>query len=135
MIDPAMTKGTTLTLMGNQAEVFVRSRMSVGVGTNESRMARQQTYMSEAQKKLKARLQADSNAAGEVFDALEPYLITNFTRGRLINEAYAAKDYGIEAPIEIAGEHSVDKEGFMQFVADEDKLQQIVLSVFYQRNN
>ena len=134
-IDPAMTKGATLTLKGDQAEVFVRGRMSMEVGTNESRMARQSQYLAEVEKKLKARLQADNNAAGAIFDALEPYLVTNFTRGRLINEAYAAKDYTLEAPIEIAGTHSVDGEGFMQFVTDEAKLQEIVLSVFYQKIN
>ena len=134
-IDPAMTKGTTLTLMGDQAEIFVRSRMSIGVGTNESRMARQQQYMAQAQKQLKARLQADSNAAGAIFDALMPYLTTNFTRGRLINEAYAAKDYTVEEPLQIVGEHSIDKEGFMQFVVDEEKLQQIVLSIFYAKKS
>ena len=133
-IDPAMTKGTTLTLMGDQAEVFVRNRMSVGVGTNESRMVRQQTYLSKVQNQLRSRLQADSNAAGAIFDAMAPYLTTNFSRGRLINEAYAAKEYELEAPIELAGEHSIDKDGFMQFVVDEAKLQQVVLSVFYQRN-
>ncbi len=132
-IDPSMTKGSTLTLTGDQAEIFLRSRMSVGVGTNESRMVRQQMYLSEAQKKLKARLQADNNAAGTIFDALEPFLTTNFTRGRLINEAYAAKDYTVEAPMQIAGEHSIDKEGFMQFVVDEEKLQETVLSVFYEK--
>ena len=130
-IDPSMTKGATLKLTGDQAEVFVRARMSVGVGTNESRMARQQLYMSEIQKKLKTQLQADSNWAGVLFDALEPYLTTNFSRGRMINEAYAAKDYTVEEPQQIAGEHSVDKEGFMQFIADEDALQTIVLSIFY----
>lgn len=132
-IDPAMTKGATLTLMGDQAEIFVRSRMSVGVGTNESRMARQQVYMAEAQRKIKAQLQADSNAAGTIFDALQPYLTTNMARGRLINEAYAAKDYALQEPVTIAGEHSVDKEGFMQFVVDEDQLQRLVLSVFYEK--
>ena len=111
----------------------MRNRMSVGVGTNESRMVRQQMYLSEAQKKLKAHLQADSNAAGTIFDALEPFLTTNFTRGRLINEAYAAKDYAIEEPMQIAGEHSIDKEGFMQFIVDEEKLQETVLSVFYEK--
>ena len=133
-IDPAMTKGATLVLTGEQAEPYVRSRMSIGIGTNESRMRRQQQYLSAAQKQLRTRLQGDSNAAGEIFDALSPYLITNFTRGRLINEAYAAKDYSVEAPLEIEGEHSVDKDGFMQFVANEEKVQQIVLSVFYQKN-
>ncbi len=134
-IDPAMTKGATLTLKGEQAEVFVRGRMSVGVGTNESRMTRQQQYLSEAEKKLKAMVQADSNAAGAIFDALEPYLITNFTRGRLINEVYAAKDYVMETPLTIPGEHSVDSEGFMQFVPDEEALQKMVLSVFFQKIN
>lgn len=43
-IDPAMTKGTTLTLHGDQAETFVRSRMTVGDGTNASRMERQSVY-------------------------------------------------------------------------------------------
>lgn len=43
-IDPAMTKGTTLTLHGNQAETFVRSRMTVGDGTNASRMECQSVY-------------------------------------------------------------------------------------------
>lgn len=132
-LDPTMTKGTTLTLRGDQAEIYVRGRMSVGVGTNEARMARQQQYMSAAQRKLRARVQADGNAAGEIFDAMASYLVTNFTRGRLINEAYAAKDYGIEEPIPIEGEHSIDKDGFMQFVVDEEKLQQVVLSVFYQK--
>ena len=107
--------------------------MSVGVGTNESRMVRQQVYMAEAQKQLKARLQADTNAAGEIFDKLSPYLITNFTRGRLINEAYAAKDYAMQEPVTIPGQHSVDKEGYMQFAADENALQNIVLSIFYEK--
>ena len=43
-IDPAMTRGTTLTLHGEQAETFVRSRMTVGDGTNASRMERQSVY-------------------------------------------------------------------------------------------
>lgn len=134
-LDPTMTKGSTLTLKGDQAEFFVRNRMSVGVGTNESRMMRQQIYLSEVQKKIKERLQADSNAAGQLFDALEPFLVTNFTRGRLINEAYAAKDYGMGEPFRINGEHIIDKEGFMQFMADEEDVKDIVLSVFYEKNS
>ena len=132
-MDPAMTKGTTLTLKGSQAEIFVRSRMSMAVGTNEARMARQQQYMAAAQKKLRAMLQADSNAAGTIFDALQPYLITNLARGRLINEAYAAREYAMQEPVQIPGEHSVDKDGFMQFVVDDDELERIVLSIFYEK--
>ena len=46
--DPAMTKGATLTLQGDQAEIFVRRRMDIGEGTNEARMVRQEEYLDPA---------------------------------------------------------------------------------------
>ena len=46
MIDPEMTQGRQITLVGDQAEIYVRSRMSMEVGTNEARMVRQQNYIS-----------------------------------------------------------------------------------------
>ena len=52
-IDPAMTKGTTLTLHGDQAETFVRSRMTVGDGTNASRMERQEAFRGRDQEDCK----------------------------------------------------------------------------------
>ena len=51
-LDPTMTKGTTLTLEGNQAEYYVRGRMYIGVGTNEARMVRQQVFMSALSQRL-----------------------------------------------------------------------------------
>lgn len=53
-LDAAMTQGTTLTLAGEQAEIYVRSRRNVGVGTNETRMKRQQEYISLLSSKLDA---------------------------------------------------------------------------------
>lgn len=52
-IDPAMAKGTTLTLHGDQAETFVRSRMTVGDGTNASRMERQEAFRGRDQEDCK----------------------------------------------------------------------------------
>ena len=43
--DKAMKKGATLKLTDKQAEIYLRSRMNVGKGTNEERMARQHTYL------------------------------------------------------------------------------------------
>lgn len=130
-IDPAMTPGTTLILTGDQAEIFIRERMSIGVGTNESRMKRQQVYLGAAQQKLRAKIGEGTSAMEEFYDALSEYLITDFSKGRLINEAYAAKDYEILDPVQASGTHNVDAEGFMEFLADENDLQRIVLSVFY----
>ena len=87
-LDPAMTAGTTLTLHGDQAEYFVRSRMNVGDGTNTARMERQRQYMAELGRMVYDRLQEGAGFIGELFDELEPMLVTDMARGTMINVAW-----------------------------------------------
>ena len=132
-IDPAMTKGTTLTLWGDQAEVYVRTRRSIGVGTNEARMARQEQYIRQITSQLDAKVQQDQNFVLIAYDALEPYLYTNIPRGQLANEAWAAKDYERMDTIKPDGTYQVGEDGFMEFYPDADALQQAVLQLFYEK--
>ena len=132
-IDPAMTKGTTLTLWGNQAEVYVRTRRSIGVGTNEARMARQEQYIRQITSQLDAKVQQDQNFVLTAYDALEPYLYTNIPRGQLANEAWVAKDYERMDTIKPEGTYQVGDDGFMEFYPDADALQQAVLQLFYEK--
>ena len=132
-LDPAMTQGTTLTLRGKQAEIFVRSRMTVGIGTNEARMARQQQYVSQLMELLNSRIREDREFAGTLLDTLSPYLITSMSRAGIINEAWKAKDHDRLPLIRLPGVHRVGEDGYMEFYADEDALRQTVLDVFYQK--
>ena len=132
-IDPAMTQGTTLTLVGDQAEIFVRSRMSVGVGTNEARMKRQQQYVTQMMELLNDRIHASSDFIGTLFDDLAPYLCTNMSRAQMMNDAWTAKDYTRLPLVSIGGTHAVGSDGYMQFLPDEDALEQVVLDVFYKK--
>lgn len=132
-IDPAMTKGTTLTLWGDQAEVYVRTRRSIGVGTNEARMARQEQYIRQITSQLDAKVQQDQNFVLTAYDALEPYLYTNIPRGQLANEAWTAKDYERMDTIKPEGTYQVGDDGFMEFYPDADALQQAVLQLFYEK--
>jgi LCP family protein required for cell wall assembly len=132
-IDPAMTKGTTLTLVGKQAEIFVRSRMSVGVGTNEARMARQQQYMSQITELLNQKIHENSDFVGSLFDSLSPHLCTNMNRAQMINEAWSIKDYTRLPLVSIEGVHQAGNDGYMQFLPDEKSLEQIILDVFYKK--
>src|SRR5699024_3562789 len=75
-LDPAMTAGTTLTLVGDQAEYYVRSRMNIGIGTNEARMVRQEEYLSALSEKLGARIEEDQAFIEALYEALDPYLTT-----------------------------------------------------------
>lgn len=131
-LDAEMKPGATLTLSGAQAELFVRSRMSIGNGTNAARMERQQQYVSQLIAQLDERVQEDKDFLGTLYDALAPYLTTNLSRGRLINESWAAKDYARAPLVTPAGKHVIGSDGFMEFHVDEDALLQTVLSLFYE---
>lgn len=130
--DPTMTQGATLTLHGDQAEIYVRSRRDVGVGTNEARMARQEQFVTKLFAQLDAQMRSDQNFSGTMFDTLSPYLTTSIGRGRLINAVWLAKDYARPEPLSITGTHRVGSDGFMQFYADEASLYEAVLDLFYE---
>ena len=132
-IDPAMTKGTTLTLHGDQAETFVRTRRSIGVGTNETRMARQEQYIQKLAAQLDAEVKQNQNFVLTAYDAMEPYLYTNIPRGQLANEVWAAKDYERMDTIKPEGTHEIGADGFMEFYPDAASLQQAVLQLFYEQ--
>lgn len=134
-IDPAMTKGTTLTLHGDQAETFVRNRMTIGDGTNEARMVRQEAYLSQLSVQLEEKLQQSQQFTAEVYDTLQPYLVSDMTRGRLINEVWAAKDYDLEDALSLTGEHKVAEDGFTEFYPDADSIEQAVLELFWEPVN
>ncbi len=132
-IASAMTKGTTLTLMGEQAEIFVRSRMSMKVGTNEARMIRQQQYLSKMMDLLHEKVLKDKEFIGTLFDSLSPYLVTNVSRAQMINDAWLARDYERKPLYIPEGTHAVGTDGYMEFHVDEDALEQMVLELFYQK--
>ena len=131
-LDATMTPGKTMTLVGDQAETFVRSRQGIGVGTNEARMARQQQYIARLAEQLDGRIQADQGFIGSLYDDLEAYLTTNISRGTLINQAWTSRAFE-RTLMELEGVHQVSADGFMQFYVDEAALQQAVLGLFYQK--
>ena len=130
--DASMAPGMTLTLRGKQAELFVRGRMSIGVGTNEARMARQQVYLTELAGLLRERIHTDKAFVGQLYDVLQPYMVTSLSRGLMINRAWDARDY-TSTVVTLEGRHAVDSDGFMQFLADEQTLRKTVLELFYQK--
>ena len=131
-LDPEMTAGKTLTLMGRQAELFVRSRMSMTIGTNVARMARQQTYVTAMLDLLNSKISSSSEYVGKLYDELLSYVVTNYSRAQMINEAWSARNYTRNPVLELSGEHLVSADGFMEFHVDETALQEIVLQLFYQ---
>jgi LCP family protein required for cell wall assembly len=128
--DPLFTAGATVTLKGEQTAWYVRSRLDIGVGTNESRMLRQRVYLNELAGLIAAEVETNLNFAGALFDTLKDDLITNMSRGRMINEIHRAIGYEARALETLPGEHTIDSEGFMEFRAEEPEVEQWVLNTF-----
>ncbi len=131
-LDPAMTKGRTICLQGDQVEIFLRSRMTVGEGTNASRMHRQRVYLEEAANLFSRLVSEDLNFVSDLFDQLSGHLTTNAERGWLINRAYEGGAYTMRRIRTIAGRHQVNDRGFMEFWADEDALDELIVSYYYE---
>jgi anionic cell wall polymer biosynthesis LytR-Cps2A-Psr (LCP) family protein len=128
--DPAFKKGTTLTLTDEQAETYVRARMEVSDGTNESRMRRQENFLSGLKANYKEKLEADEEFAVDVYEAMEPYMVTSLSLGdvsRLAKAFLDSEDLGIE---EITGTVGVDNFDFATFEPDQSSIDEIALKYF-----
>ncbi|MBO4883896.1 MAG: LCP family protein [Clostridia bacterium] len=129
--DPAMVRGATLHLTDEQAEIFLRSRMAVGEGTNAERMARQRVYMSAAIDVMRAKLKDSVNFAGELFDALEADMTSSIKRGKMMNEANQAYNFEV-LPVEtLPGEHAIGRDGFMEFHVADGAAAEWVMQAYY----
>ena len=113
--DPQMVPGATLKLTGEQAETFVRSRMNVGDGTNEARMARQNAYMTAAVEVLQARMGEDASFVGTLLDRMGDSVTSSMSRGQLLNEANRAYHYEILPTTRLDGTYEIGSDGFMEF--------------------
>lgn len=69
-VDPAFVKGANVLLDDQQAEKFVRARMSVGEGTNRERMSRQTQYMQKAYNLVMSQLRENPEYINELYQEL-----------------------------------------------------------------
>ena len=130
--DPMMVKGATLRLMGKQAEFFVRGRMTVADGTNASRMARQQQYLSGLLEQFRRTVKGNQAKLNQVLAAMEGHMATDATDNRLLHDVNAYDDYTWQPLQTLQGEHTIDPYGFAEFWVDEASLKQLVADIWFQ---
>ena len=82
-VDPVFVKGTTLTLTDEQAEEFIRSRMSLKDPTNAARMTRQKQYMDGFFQKVKRRVATDAKFAQTFWTTFRKTAVTDMNGNAL----------------------------------------------------
>ena len=131
-ISPEMVPGATVTLHGEQAEQFVRSRRTVSDGTNISRMGRQRAFMTGLETVLRQRLASDSDTIGQLYDLLGSDLATDMSRGTLVNEAYTMSQYEMGEIRTLDGTGKVGDDGYKEFHVDSERLNELIISTCFE---
>ena len=131
-IDPTLEMGKTIKLTDAQAEIFVRSRMRmIDDDTNEARMRRQEAFMDSMRDEMFKKARADATYALDVYDTLEPYMVTNMNGkafSRLVNALTECEALG---SMKIDGSIGTDSFGYATFEPDPTSVRDAVIELFY----
>lgn len=127
-IDPAFAEGATVTLNGDLAEKYVRSRDKSQTGSNSERMERQADYVPALIEKAKANGQADSSVYESYLAQLDSYLITDMTIDQMVSLA----DYKLaEQAVDYVPGTAVPGPVNEEFHVDMDQLKELLIRKFY----
>lgn len=130
-VDPTLVEGETVTLHGEQAMTFVRSRAGVDDQTNLARMERQRQYLEAMKPQLMA---LEDEDVIRIYNALSEYMVTDLGSKGLLELAEKLQNYQDAGELIIDGKSEVI-DGHVAYFLEEDSLQQVILELFYQRND
>jgi LCP family protein required for cell wall assembly len=133
-IDSSLVKGKTVTLKGEQALTYVRSRSGLEDSSNTTRMVRQRQYVQSLYEKTVTCMDADPEFAIRLVDAVDEYVVYDSTNYRMQEFMKKFQEYEFTGIKELQGE-TVVGEQFMEFYPDEVLLQQTVIDLFYKPKN
>ncbi len=129
--DPTLVLGETIHLNDEQALNFIHGRMNVGDGTNESRIRRQNTYLSAAEPILKQRCLSDASFPLDLYEAVEDYMVTDVSAQKFSRIALLAAEEKSTGSFSIEGASSVGENDFVEFEPDTESLEEVLASLFY----
>ena len=130
-IDDSLVQGETVTLQGQHALTYVRSRGGLEDSSNLHRMERQRQYLAALQQQLKAAVRQEDGFTLDVLLQLNEYMVSDCTVDQLSELGNSLAAYQVSDILTTPGD-AREGEEFMEFTVDEDALQQLVLDVFYE---
>lgn len=130
-VDNSLVQGETITLKGQQALTYVRSRGGLEDSSNLHRMERQRQYLAALQQQLKAAVQQEDGFTLDALLQLNEYTVSDCTVNQLSDLGNSLAAYQVGDILTTPGD-AQEGEEFMEFTVDEAALQQLVMDVFYE---
>ena len=128
-VDPTITMGE-VTLRGQQAINYVRTRKEVGDQLNISRMKRQEDYMKSFLNALRSKADNSSTFALSTYEEISSYIVTDMSTTVFSNMLQRYSDYDFARIVSPEGEN-VLTEKYYEFHLDDEKLDDLILQLFY----
>ena len=128
-VDPTIKMGE-ITLRGQQVINFIRTRKDVGDQKNVTRMDRQKQYVEGFLWALKNKEMEDVNFIINVYDEVAPYLVSDCSVNTLSNMLSRYTEYEIKEVLTPEGENVIGEE-YYEFYVDEEKLDELIVRLFY----
>ena len=130
-VNPLWEKGSAVTLSGGEAETFVRTRKTVGEGTNEERMRRQNEFMRSAVTAIRLKLSQDAAFGSRLLSSLKSHAATDFSDQQLQEEIQKTSDCEI-LPVEyLEGDYGIGEDGYVEFHVREGSAESWIMRNLY----
>ena len=128
-VNPTITMGE-MTLHGQQAIDYVRIRKDVGDQKNITRMERHKGYIDGFLQAMGSKTDVEPEFLLSAYEQVAPYLVTDCALETLSTLMNRYADYSVAQIVTPEGENII-ADGHYQFIADEEKLDELILSLFY----
>ena len=131
-IDATLVQGQTITLTGEQALTYVRSRQGMEDPTNIQRMKRQKQYLEALYDRSRQCVQADEGFVSRAALAMADYIVSDCSGNKLETILSRIAENKLETVHNMEGESKAG-EKFMEFYPDADSIDGIVIDCFYEK--
>jgi LCP family protein required for cell wall assembly len=128
-VDPSISMGE-VTLMGQQAINYVRTRKDVGDQLNLTRIQRQKDYIRSFTESLKTTQRNNSKFVLSLYEKVAPFMVTDCSPTVFNTLAGQYATYEMGRILSPEGKN-VMGETYFEFYVDEDSLLELTLDLFY----
>lgn len=129
-LDPSLEQGKEVTLQGDQALLYVRTRLGLEDSSNLRRMERQRQYLTALYDKLMACSRADDGFLARTLLKVSGSMVSDCTVNQLEALGTLLEECTVN-PIRYLEGEAVQGEEYIEFYVNEDSLQDTVMDLFY----
>lgn len=124
--------GEEITLLGKEAEAYIRSRSHEDIDANKARMERQRQYVQAFVAKVVQQAKGDPMKIVSLYQTLDDYMVTNIGLDTVSYLAPIALKGGLSFNDVHTIESTVEMvDGYPMYYLDEDDLRESIIDTFY----